>query len=112
MGQEKFRGITHNFTRNANGVLLVYDVNQLETFTAIQDWIKFVDQTGPSGSVKVLIGNKIDEPEQKRAVTTEQGRVRDDMKKTMQRKLFLRTKSLNDLIFHTGPCNEIRTFLL
>ncbi|ODM92479.1 Ras-related protein RAB1BV [Orchesella cincta] len=74
VGQEKFRSIAHNFVRNAQGVLLVYDVTQAATFEAIPDWIDFVDKAGPQGAVKVLIGNKIDEPEGSRTVTTDQGR--------------------------------------
>jgi len=74
VGQEKFRSIAHNFVRNANGILLVYDVTQPDTFNSIPDWLQFADQAGLPGSVKVLIGNKVDEPEDTRVVTTEQGR--------------------------------------
>lgn len=38
------------------------------------DWMQFVDQSGLPTAVKTLVGNKIDEPEENRQVSTEQGR--------------------------------------
>ena len=39
-GQERFRTITASFYRKADGVLLVYDVDNLKSFENIESWIE------------------------------------------------------------------------
>ena len=39
-GQERFRSITKNFFRNADGVLFVYDITNKETFSNIKMWLQ------------------------------------------------------------------------
>lgn len=36
-GQEAFRAITRSFYRNANGVILMYDLTRLESFENLED---------------------------------------------------------------------------
>lgn len=39
-GQERFRTLTSSYYRNADGVILVYDVNQRQSFADISDiWL-------------------------------------------------------------------------
>ncbi|CAN8232517.1 unnamed protein product [Cochlearia groenlandica] len=63
-GQERFKSITHNFYRDADCCVLVYDVNVLQTFKSLDKWHdEFIKEVNPSTSGKfpfVLVGNKID----------------------------------------------------
>lgn len=73
LGQERFRTITHNYYRGAQGIALIYDVTHLQSFENIRKWIADVRQYAESSVNIVLVGNKCDLAE-KRVVTTEQGR--------------------------------------
>ena len=58
-GQERYRSITQNFYRNANGILFIFDITNKETFENIKNWI--IDSDSEDNQViKVLVGNKID----------------------------------------------------
>ena len=58
-GQERFRSITKNFFRSADGVLFVYDITSKESFTNIKEWLKNAQDVG-NNFEKILIGNKCD----------------------------------------------------
>ena len=68
-GQERFRSITQNFYRNADGILFVYDVTNRESFSHIKDWL-MDSQVEDSDIKRILVGNKID-LEDKRAIDAE-----------------------------------------
>jgi len=74
-GQEKFRSVASNIVRNAQGVLLVYDITDSSTFSAIPEWLDFINRLGHPDAVKVLVGNKLDQS-QHRVVSTDKGQVR------------------------------------
>jgi GTPase SAR1 family protein len=38
-GQERFRTITTSYFRGAQGILLVYDVTDRQTFSSIRNWV-------------------------------------------------------------------------
>ncbi|KAF2289852.1 hypothetical protein GH714_038919 [Hevea brasiliensis] len=61
-GQERFRALTSSYYRNAQGIILVYDVTRRETFTNLSDvWAKEVDLYRTNKDcVKMLVGNKVD----------------------------------------------------
>lgn len=43
-GQERFRTLTSSYYRNAHAVVLVYDVNEPNTFYNIKQWINEADR--------------------------------------------------------------------
>jgi len=59
-GQERFRTITSSYYRAANGILLVYDITEYETFKGISKWITEINRYASDNLVKILIGNKCD----------------------------------------------------
>ncbi|WCJ34447.1 hypothetical protein M5689_015757 [Euphorbia peplus] len=73
-GQERYRTLTSTYYRDANGIILVYDVTQKQTFTNLANlWTKEVELYSTNKDcIKILVGNKVDrEPE--RQVSTEEG---------------------------------------
>ena len=59
-GQESFRSITRSYYRGAIGVLLVYDVTNVNSFENLPNWLKdSLDETNPNIGL-VLVGNKSD----------------------------------------------------
>ncbi|CAG9319832.1 unnamed protein product [Blepharisma stoltei] len=72
-GQESFRAITRSFYRNANGVLLMYDITHKETFEDLEDWLKEIRQNSDPEVTICLVGNMLDLAEQDREVSPEEG---------------------------------------
>jgi small GTP-binding protein len=68
-GAERFRSIAPLYYRNADAVLLVYDVSSERSFGALGGWLDDLKQHGPEGVVIALIGNKADRAD--RVVTTD-----------------------------------------
>ena len=71
-GQERFRTITTSYFRGAQGILLVFDVTDRQTFLSIRNWVAQIQMHADVNVNKILIGNKCDIVEQ-RAVSTEEG---------------------------------------
>jgi len=60
-GQERYKAITRNYFREADGIVVVYDVTDITTFTKIMDWLEEAyNQIDPQKCQKILIGNKTD----------------------------------------------------
>ncbi|OHS97727.1 Ras-related protein RABD1 [Tritrichomonas foetus] len=72
-GQERFRTITASYYRGSNGIIIVYDVTDRESFDHVSYWIKEIDRLAAPDVCRLLVGNKTDLTE-KRAVTTEEGK--------------------------------------
>lgn len=70
-GQERFRTITSAYYRGADGIIMVYDVTNQESFDHVQDWLQEVNRYSSEGTSKLLIGNKSDRED--KIVTTAQG---------------------------------------
>ena len=62
-GQERFKALTQNYFRNAEGVLLVYDVTSTESFDNLKYWISSIKDNMEKKNMHIpliIIGNKID----------------------------------------------------
>ncbi|CAI9779026.1 unnamed protein product [Fraxinus pennsylvanica] len=77
-GQERFRTITTAYYRGAMGILLVYDVTDESSFNNIRNWIRNIEQHASDNVNKILVGNKADMDESRRAVPTSRGQALAD----------------------------------
>ena len=62
-GQERFKALTPNYFRNAEGVVLVYDVTSTESFENLKYWISSIKTNLGEKDIFIpiiIIGNKID----------------------------------------------------
>jgi len=59
-GQERFRTITSSFYRGAHGILLVFDVTNVNSFLKVKYWLEEIQSHAPEGTCVALVGNKID----------------------------------------------------
>ena len=57
-GQEKFKSLIPSYVRNAAIVLIVFDVNNPDSFEKVQSWVDFIKNL--ESCFLVLCGNKID----------------------------------------------------
>lgn len=60
-GTERFRTITPVYYRNVDGVLLVFDITDPESFETINYWVEELNDKADIASIELmLIGNKND----------------------------------------------------
>ena len=71
-GQEKFRSLIPMYTRDANIVLLVYDISCKDSFMHLSDWLRDLTNLKMDEVIFALVGNKND-LEDKREVNPEEG---------------------------------------
>ena len=72
-GQERFRNIISSYYKGAQGIILVYDITDLDSFQNLTSWLIEIKKNAPSFVNKILIGNKSD-LENERKVKMEQGK--------------------------------------
>lgn len=69
-GQERFRAITSTYYRIANGIIVVYDITNRESFDQVNYWLDEIHLHRENISIpKVLVGNKTDLVAHAEAVT-------------------------------------------
>ena len=71
-GQERYRSLGFNFVKMADGILLMYDITNMETFEAISGWVESIKEIKGNDFPIILIGNKYDLNE-KRKVSKKEG---------------------------------------
>ena len=73
-GQEKYEKMTKQYFKNANGIIIVYDVNSKNSFNRIGMWIDTIKVECDIRKVSlVLVGNKIDRDKKYKEVTLKEG---------------------------------------
>ena len=62
-GQERFKALTQSYFRNAEGVMLAYDVTKSESYDNLKDWIASIKKNLEGKNIflpLIIVGNKID----------------------------------------------------
>lgn len=70
-GQDRFRNIVASYYRGAHGVIMVYDVTERDSFDGVRQWYEETKVHLQDNVPKLLVGNKVDEPN--RSVTSDEG---------------------------------------
>eukprot|EP01130_Rhizamoeba_saxonica_P000340 TRINITY_DN1030_c0_g3_i1.p1 TRINITY_DN1030_c0_g3~~TRINITY_DN1030_c0_g3_i1.p1 ORF type:complete len:202 (-),score=57.70 TRINITY_DN1030_c0_g3_i1:94-699(-) len=77
-GQERFRTITSSYYRGANGIIVVFDVTNGDSFENVKKWLQEIERYAADDVQRVLVGNKCD-MENDRQVTESDARDFSDM---------------------------------
>eukprot|EP01062_Namystynia_karyoxenos_P029612 TRINITY_DN2222_c0_g2_i1.p1 TRINITY_DN2222_c0_g2~~TRINITY_DN2222_c0_g2_i1.p1 ORF type:complete len:215 (+),score=83.55 TRINITY_DN2222_c0_g2_i1:100-744(+) len=72
-GQERFNNITRSYYRGSDGILVVYDVTNRESFEHVTKWLGELQKNTSDDAVRFLVGNKCDLSSQQ-VVTEQMGR--------------------------------------
>uniref|UniRef100_A0A9J8DCV6 small monomeric GTPase n=1 Tax=Cyprinus carpio carpio TaxID=630221 RepID=A0A9J8DCV6_CYPCA len=71
-GQERFRSVTHAYYRDAQALLLLYDITRKSSFDNIRAWLTEISEYAKKDVVIMLLGNKSDMAAE-RVITHEEG---------------------------------------
>ncbi|XP_051988094.1 ras-related protein Rab-37-like isoform X2 [Xyrauchen texanus] len=71
-GQERFRSVTHAYYRDAQALLLLYDITRKTSFDNIRAWLTEIYEYAQKDVVIMLLGNKSDMAAE-RVITLEEG---------------------------------------
>jgi len=71
-GQEQYRSLTRNFFHATEGILLIYDITNINSFQQVKYWMQCIHDNASENVKVVLIGSKSD-LEKDRVVSTEDG---------------------------------------
>ncbi|CAB1444677.1 unnamed protein product [Pleuronectes platessa] len=71
-GQERFRSVTHAYYRDAQALLLLYDITSKTSFDNTRAWLTEIHEYAQKDVVIMLLGNKSDMAAE-RVVKTEEG---------------------------------------
>eukprot|EP00331_Platyophrya_macrostoma_P003503 CAMPEP_0176424454 /NCGR_PEP_ID=MMETSP0127-20121128/10845_1 /TAXON_ID=938130 /ORGANISM="Platyophrya macrostoma, Strain WH" /LENGTH=213 /DNA_ID=CAMNT_0017805511 /DNA_START=32 /DNA_END=673 /DNA_ORIENTATION=+ len=71
-GQDRFRTITCSYYKGAQGIMIVYDITDKESFDSVKGWMSEIEKYAQENVIKILVGNKSDMGD-KRRVTFEEG---------------------------------------
>ena len=72
-GQERFRNVVSTYFRGSNGILLIYDITNKDSFKNLESWLIEIEKNASENVLKILIGNKCD-LESERGITKEEGK--------------------------------------
>ncbi|KAL6122738.1 hypothetical protein NUSPORA_00269 [Nucleospora cyclopteri] len=71
-GQERFKSIVNNYYRGANGVFIVFDMTNKDSFIHSSRWLKeFEEKRSRTNAEIILLGNKVDEKDKIKISRTE-----------------------------------------
>ncbi|TGZ37455.1 hypothetical protein CRM22_011334 [Opisthorchis felineus] len=59
-GLERFRGLTRQYYRRADAVILVYDITNIQSFLSVRKWVQEVRDNTDEYTVLMILSNKID----------------------------------------------------
>ena len=105
-GQEKFRSLIPMYTRDANIILLVYDISNKTSFNHLPDWIRDLTNVNIDEVIFAIVGNKSDLV--KREVTPEEGQKFADEHNFIFQELSAKTGSGFSELFYKNLFEKIR----
>ena len=71
-GLDRFRAITKNYYKASHGILLIYNVTDIQSFENLNNWTVQIKEECQSWAQIFIVGNNI-EDEENRKITKEQG---------------------------------------
>ena len=70
-GQERLKTVTRAYYRGADGIIIVFDQTDKESFNNIQNWIDDISKYSTEDPAKIIIANKDDISNEKKIIKSE-----------------------------------------
>ena len=72
-GQERFKSASLTFIKKTDGIILIYDISNYDSFKATNGWMESIKDNGKKDLPIILVGNKCDLPDEERQVSLKEG---------------------------------------
>ena len=72
-GDERYKNITKNYYKGANGILLLYNITNRESFDSLNSWLTEIKKNANQNLSLILVGTNCD-LENERKVTYQEGK--------------------------------------
>ena len=72
-GQERYMSLNKIFFQRVQGIMLMYDITNRESYEKLPKWVKFINEQAYNVPV-ILVGNKVDDESENRIVRKEEGK--------------------------------------
>ena len=59
-GEERFKSLSRQFYKNANGIVLNYDINNRKSFESLNNWLNDIKEYANKNVSIIIVGNKND----------------------------------------------------
>ena len=82
-GQERYKSLTISFFKNSEGVMVVYDITNTESFDSLKFWINSIKTNMENKNIfipVIIIGNKTDMEESREIMTEDAEKFAEDNK--------------------------------
>ena len=74
-GEERFRALTPMYYKNAEGILIAFNLTSAESFENLEKWMNEIEQNATiSNSIKFILGTKCDLDDKKEVTYKEASR--------------------------------------
>lgn len=70
-GQERFRGLARSYYKNADGIILMYNIADRDSYNDVEKWRREIKENASSKSMLLLVGNKCDLEENRKTTKEE-----------------------------------------
>lgn len=70
-GQERFKSLTTSYYRGSQGIIIVFDLTDIESFKNVRKWFKDIKNYANEGVKVILVGNKSDLVDQRKVENEE-----------------------------------------
>lgn len=91
-GQDRFRTITSSYYRGADGIIIVYDVTDRQSFDNVKNWLEEIEKYVEEKTKKYIVGNKNDLQERRQVKTEEAQNLSTTQMIQLQDQAFLSNK--------------------
>ena len=99
-GQERFKTITYSFYKQANGVIVAFDLTNQLSFNNVKTWLDSIYLHADPNIVKVLVGNKLDLDDERKVSKEEAQRLADQHKMHYYETSAKLNKNIDELMLH------------
>ena len=72
-GQERFKSASLTFIKKTDGIILIYDISNYDSFKATNGWMESIKDNGKKDLPIILVGNKCDLSDEERQVSLKEG---------------------------------------
>ena len=78
-GQDRFRAITKNYYKGSHGIILIYDITNIQSFENVKTWVNQIREEASSNVIIYIAGNKVDMEDERKVDRDDGEKLAEDL---------------------------------